>query len=341
MAESKLKYAMRVFGSSKFSTLREVTEKVHARSGKSRAWITADIINCAIRYGAGYHDYLIFGWETIPAKNRDTYLTRMRNKKFIDKYNDASLNGLFGDKSAFNKRFQKFLKREFLSVRDMTEENLAAFVEGKEIIFAKPDSSESGKGIERLVMAEHPDIKELFAYLKDPAKNFGLIEQELIQHPEMSKLYPKSVNTLRINTLVGDDGAAHCLYATCKMGNLGKFVDNMENDGLSCPVDLETGKICGVAHTSKLINYDTHPYTGVKLIGYQIPYLHEAVAMAEEAALVEPRMRYLGWDVAITPDGPAIIEANNFPGYDFSQLPEHTPDRIGTLAAIRKYVSGI
>ena len=63
--------------------------------------------------------------------------------------------------------------------------------------------------------------------------------------------------------------------------------------------------------------------------------------MVKQAAMEEPRMRYLGWDVAITPDGPAIIEGNNYPGYDFSQLPEHTPDRIGTLAVIRRYVKGI
>lgn len=338
---ANLKYALRVLNQSKFSTFNEVVDKVAERSGKSKAWIRMDMLQCAVRYGAGWHDYLIFGWETIPKKNRDTYLTRMKNKKMIEQLNDPSLNALFGNKSAFNKRFAKFLKREFLTLPDMTEEKLEDFMKNKEVIFAKPNDGESGKGIERLKKSDFEDIPALYEYLHRPEKRFGLIEQELRQHPDVSKVYPASINSLRVNTIVGDDAKAHVLYATFKMGNLGKFVDNMENDGLSCPVDLKTGKICGTAHTSKLVNYDTHPYTGVKLIGYQLPYIPEVVKLAEEAAMVEPRMRYLGWDIAITEDGPAVIEANNYPGYDFSQLPEHTTDRIGTLYYIRKYVRGI
>ena len=123
-----------------------------------------------------------------------------------------------------------------------------------------------------------------------------------------------------------------------KFGNAGKFVDNMENDGLCCPIDQATGKIVGCAHTSALINYDAHPYTGVTLLGYQLPYVKEAVQMAKEAALVVPQIRYIGWDVCVTPTGPAIIEGNTYPGYDFWQLPEHTPDKIGLYPYFRNMV---
>ena len=125
------------------------------------------------------------------------------------------------------------------------------------------------------------------------------------------------------------------------MGNEGKFVDNMENSGLACPIDQETGKICGVAHTSKLINYDTHPYTGIPLIGYQLPYVKEAIEMCKCAALEVPQIKYVGWDVCIMPDGPAIIEGNDFPGYDFYQLPEHTPDKIGLLPYYRSLLPNL
>ena len=97
----------------------------------------------------------------------------------------------------------------------------------------------------------------MYRYLTDEKKNFGIVEELVIQHPDMSRLYPLSVNTLRIITLVAPDGKPHCVYAVYKMGNEGKFVDNMENSGLACPIDQKTGKICGVAHTSKLVNYDT------------------------------------------------------------------------------------
>lgn len=337
----KIQYLYRVISNSKFKTLWSIVERVHERSGKNKLLIFLDIVGCAFRHGAGYHDYLIFGFETIPRKNRKTYLTRIRNKKMIEMVNDPSCYPIFDYKSHFDTRFSAYLKRKFLVIDTMTEEELTEFVVGQKYLFAKPDEGESGKGIERIVVEEHPDIHELYQYLKNPDKHFGVVEQELKQHPDMIKLYPNSVNSMRIVSLIDDNGKPHVLYVTCKMGNKGKFVDNLENDGLACPVDMKTGKICGIAHTSALINYEEHPYTGVKLVGYQLPFIPEAVKLVKKAAMEEPKMRYLGWDVAITPDGPAIIEANNYPGYDFSQLPEHTPDRVGTLAKIRKYVKGI
>ena len=52
-------------------------------------------------------------------------------------------------------------------------------------------------------------------------------------------------------------------------------------------------------------------------------------------------MRYIGWDVCIMPDGPAIVEGNNYAGYDFSQLPEHRPDKIGDLPFFQQFVPGL
>ena len=37
----------------------------------------------------------------------------------------------------------------------------------------------------------------------------------------------------------------------------------------------------------------------------------------------------MGWDVAITPNGPAIIEGNDFPGTDLCQLYPHYPEKHG------------
>ena len=42
----------------------------------------------------------------------------------------------------------------------------------------------------------------------------------------------------------------------------------------------------------------------------RIPWWTEAVELVCGAALRFPALRTLGWDVAITPDGPRVIEAN-------------------------------
>ena len=204
---------------------------------------------------------------------------------------------------------------------------------GKNVDIIIPEYSKSFvflPGIEKLKKSDFKTLKEMFEYVTNKDKNFGVIEEQIIQHETLNKLYPLAINSLRIVSIVVD-GTPHIVYVVSKMGNEGKFVDNMENSGLCCPVDTETGKISNVAHTSKLITYDTHPYTNIKLIGYELPYIKEAMELVKKAALEVPQIKYVGWDVFIGPNGPGIIEGNDYPGYDFWQLPEHTPDKIGLV----------
>ena len=67
-------------------------------------------------------------------------------------------------------------------------------------------------------------------------------------------------------------------------------------------------------------------------------YVKEAVEMVLKAATITPQIRYVGWDVATTPTGPAIIEGNTYCAHYFWQLPPHTPDGIGMLPKIKEYI---
>lgn len=334
---SQLGYIYRILRGSSFKRLASVINRVHEKSGQNRIFTFFDMLWCAARYGAGYHDYLIFAFWDMNSRQRDTYMTRVRNKRLIQLLNDTKFDYIFTRKNCFNKRFCSYLHRDYRDLAELDFEGFAAFMEDKDIIFAKPNIGESGKGIQKLAKSTFPDLEEMYRYVIDPANNFGVIEQQLVQHPDLNTLYPLSINSYRIVTLVAN-GEAHCVYAVSKSGNEGKFVDNMENSGLCCPIDQDTGKISGCAHTSALINYDIHPYTGVTLVGFQLPYVKEAIELAKKAAFEVPEIRYVGWDVCITPDGPAIIEGNVYPGYDFWQLPEHTPDKIGLYPYYQKLV---
>ena len=81
--ENKLQYYIRVFKNASFEKLGKVVNNAHDRSGKNKAAILLDMINCLIRYGAGYNDYVIFEFWNLNHKQRDTFMTRMRSKKFI------------------------------------------------------------------------------------------------------------------------------------------------------------------------------------------------------------------------------------------------------------------
>lgn len=323
-------YYLKVLSGMRFKKMFKVIDDVHKKTKKPKIVIFFDMVNCMIRYGAGYYDYNIFAFYDMNHKQRKTYITRLKNKKLIMYCNDQNYSHIFNNKNEFNKIYKKYLNREYLDLENVTFEQFQKFMENKEIIFAKPNVGESGKGIEKLSKKDFKDLKEMFDYITNKDKNFGIIEELIVQHEALNKLYPLAINSLRIVTIVVD-GKPHVVYVVSKSGNKGKFVDNMENDGLCCPVDTEKGEICNVAHTSKLITYDTHPYTKVKLIGYKIPYIKEAMELVKKAALEVPQVKYVGWDVFIGPDGPGIIEGNDYPGYDFWQLPEHTKDKIGLV----------
>lgn len=321
-----IRYLARVASGVSFQKLNHILDLVHEKSGQNRVYTFFDVLWCAARYGAGYYDYMQFGFYNMNGKQRDTYLTRVRNKKVQELMNDDSFSDEFDDKLRFNVRFAPFLHRKTLNAQTAAEEDLLAFLDGQEAFFAKPNHGTCGNGIEKLYVKDFKAPADILSYVRE--KKLLALEQVLSQHPGMAKLHPSSVNTLRILTdRVGD--TVHIAYIVVKIGTGDNFCDNSGQGGVICRVDPETGTICSVATDDYFHVYEAHPDTGIPFKGYRIPMIEEAIALAKKAALVVPQTRHVGWDVAITPDGPALIEGNDYPGTDLCQLAPHYPEKCG------------
>lgn len=332
------KYILRVLSGVRPKKLFAVVDKVNKKTGKNKIAIFFDIINCAIRYGAGYYDYDIFAFYNMDHEHRKTFVTRVKNKKIISIMNDDTYSDIYDSKNKFNKRFDKYLKRDWIDMTEAKFEDFKKFVEGKEYIFAKPNNGSSGNGIEKLRVSDYKDIKELYNYIKE--KNFGVIEEVIIQHKDLQRLYPSAINSYRIVTIV-IDGKPQCAYAVCKMGTGGHFVDNSSNGGIFAPIDLENETIADVALSEHGEIFKKHPDTGIDLVGYKLPYVKEALELCYNAALEIEQIKFAGWDIAITESGPVIVEGNDYPSYDFWQLPAHTPNQIGLLPFYQKLIPNL
>lgn len=333
----KVNYIKKVMSGVTFDKLKGCIDTVHEKSNKPKALIFADMAICAAKYGAGYYDYTIFEFYNLNGKQRKTYMTRFKNKKLMTLMNNPEYADYFDKKDIFYENFSDYIGRGFLVLKKATKEDVIKFVEGKEYIIAKPRDGECGHGIEKIKIADFTSKEALADYVFNPEKKFDVIEDLLIQHEKLNEIYPHSINCLRIATIL-HEGKPHVLYAVFKTGNNGNFVDNLESGGYACHVDLKTGKICGPAHTSATVSdmsiAEVHSYSGVKFEGFEIPMLKEACELCERAALVVPEMKYIGWDVAITENGPAIVEGNNYCAYDFPQLPDRSQQKIGFLKQI-------
>jgi hypothetical protein len=53
-----------------------------------------------------------------------------------------------------------------------------------------------------------------------------------------------------------------------------------------------------------------HPKTGVPFNKFRLPFWSEVCSLVKETAIKLLPVRTIGWDVAITPNGPVILEAN-------------------------------
>ena len=174
---ASIKYLARVLSGAKFKNMFEKIDEIHEKTGKGKAGLFFDMINCSIRYGAGYNDYNIFEYYNMNAKQRKTFMTRLKNKKLITKLNDPNYSYIFDQKNVFDEKFAEFLGREVLNIANIDYPRFEKFVEGKEYFFAKPYIGESGKGIEKIKVADFESTKALWKYITNPEKKFGLIEE--------------------------------------------------------------------------------------------------------------------------------------------------------------------
>jgi hypothetical protein len=162
----------------------------------------------------------------------------------------------------------------------------------------------------------------------------GITDDLRENHDELNRLYPKSVNTMRMFTFV-KDGKGHFLQAILKIGN-GGVVDNFSSGGMYTFTDDE-GVVDVPAIDKADIQYTVHPITGTDIIGFRVPMFREAVKLVERAAEVIPQIAYVGWDVAISDKGPVIIEGNSFPGV-FQRRASFSKDKTGVIPRYREYM---
>ena len=155
------------------------------------------------------------------------------------------------------------------------------------------------------------------AMLADPQFDAFLVQERLRNHRDVAALGGhQTLHTTRIVTLLDSAGRAEVLWAGLKLGLSGTGVDNIRKGttgNASCPIDERDGRL-GMALIPRRDGYGFECVEslpgGVRTEGVRLPHWPDAVALVLDAAPRFPPLRTLGWDVAITPDGPAIVEAN-------------------------------
>ncbi len=333
---SKLSFFVKRLFRMDWKAMWKTTKLLKERSGKSRLWLLADMLRCALKYNAGYVDYKIAQMYRLNDEQRKTQITRGLSNTIVRRMNDKAYWYLFDDKATFNELFKDEVGRGWMKLDESTTvDDLKAFLAQYPDVIAKPLEGSSGVGIERFT-GEHWQGREdaFLQELRD--KQIGILEERVIQHPRMMEMCPTSVNTIRIATLLGDKKQG-IVYAFLRIGN-GNVMDNVDQGGMAARVDLDSGKLLTVGADKQGNTYTEHPITHTPIIGFEVPYFEEAKAMCLKAAQKVPQMRFVAWDVAVTEHGPVFIEGNSFPSHAVPQFAAHYPDGIGIMREFREFI---
>lgn len=315
------------------SNMIAVARAISSRSSTPVVVILADMVWCSLVYQAGYLDYEEFEFNVLNRAERRTWITSGNANSIVVKYNQRQFREQFFDKPTFNKTFDRWLGRDWLDLRTATEEEFIEFVATHDPIMVKVVDSMSGAGIEKHGGDELTNAGALYARLIENRQ--FLVEAFIEQHETMSALCPTSVNSLRMITFF-DGTDVHIMEAVLRMGN-GADVDNYGRGGMYTVLDEKTGVAPYGAFDKFANTFTEHPQTGTPIVGFRVPLYDEVLSTLDTVSRIVPEIPYVGWDVAISPTGPAIIEGNYNTGV-FQMKPSLTGIKTGLLPRFREVI---
>ncbi len=302
--------------------IREEKEKLaryNEAVGTRISW--REICRARRAVGSRVDEFFYFEFYAKSDAERDAYLTLARQDVIAKRVGDILWPlTIPGSKVLFDSLFGEFLHRRWCNPSGCTAEEFVRFAASLGEMLVKPADMFQGIGIYKYRYESEEAALELYHQLRGRG---ALVEEILPQHPQMAKLNPHVLNTVRVATYTDADDV-HILAAAMRTNaRADKCTDNMhgEGDGLACLLDPQTGKVAGYTYNNRMKRFETHPLTGIPFMGFQVPLWDEALDMVREAArkAYGYNCHWIGWDVAITPDGPALIEANWRPGTELPQ----------------------
>lgn len=269
-----------------------------------------DVNKCheCLYYGTFYEEYDVYDFAHKSDAERRTYLTDAERNRLCEKANNCRQQAVVMDKYRTAKLYEDCYKRPFMLVDGKEDrKRFVKFCIPLGEVVAKPTDECAGRGV-RLFRESTPEGWErCFEKLISEKRRF-IVEQRIRQDAFTAR-WSSSVNTVRVNTFQ-HNGQVEIFTSFIRTGRKDAFVDNGAQGGLFASIDDNTGVLITDGYDEHGNRYVVHPDSQVPFKGEQMPRWGELRAMATLLALRLPKVVYVGWDLALTPDGWVLMEAN-------------------------------
>ena len=292
------------------------------RKGKARRIL--DLAVWSWKYGETHESYNVYGQDVSGADMYaycDYMNTYMRNRKRMNSVDQPyTMTGILGDKLQFYHFCREagiptpevfaFYRNNQLYDPDMRRIDLEEIREYKDY-FIKDPYGFGGRFVEHI-----DDSEELQRKMLQLSQRDFIFQKRIEQCEEENRLYAGSINTLRIVTInPAAAGEAEEPYVLAKLQRTGSSfsgnVDNWDSGGFGIGIqDNGYLKEYGIRKYYYGGKTDTHPDTGIRFSEYKVPMLEESIALCLEAHSKLYSLHSVGWDVALTKEGPMLIEGN-------------------------------
>ena len=299
------------------------------------------MMHLAIRYNLAANTYYYYSfWKNRP--NTEYYIQDREIRNLLKAYSLNSCNRRIREKLY---TYHFFKDRGILvapiiasfhsenKIHWYTEEHALP----RESIFLKPTSLAGGKGIEKWIYSNSERIwtylhfkygeVELLNHCIHLSNSYEIMLQPCLEnHSTIRDLSNEALCTARVVTAIRPrETTAQVIMSSFRIPRKDSFMDNFGQGGLVSPISSEG--ILGVARAKdiRIGEHETHPDTHALILGRELPNWDAALKLAQKAHESVPNLVSVGWDIALTEEGPTLIEANLGWGTQVVQIPGGRP----------------
>jgi hypothetical protein len=213
--------------------------------------------------------------------------------------------------------------------------DIASFVNG--IFFDNARSAIASKDIKDLLFADQDRVvfkvdiskqgKAIYFFSRDSFSadkvttlGNGLFQRFIRQHELFNDFAEKSVATLRIFTVVEDDGEVSVRACYLRLGT-GEDSHVQPPSQVRVPIDLQSGAFDEKGYLASWLTTPVHPTSKVRFAGNFVPAFGACVATVTDLHKKVPYARCIGWDIAVDIDEKVkVMEWNaGHPGITFAE----------------------
>jgi hypothetical protein len=301
-----------------FSQIIVGSKRLAKGTGYPSIYFVYDCIWSLLRYGCINRHYFLGGFWKLRGVERKDSLTYKKILKAFRYMNDNNFIHLLERKEEFNAHFKDLIKRDWLYIRTASADKLDEFCSQHEVMMVKPISACEGHGI-RKVLADDVRKESVEKVFDKWSKEDVIIEEVIRQDPRMV-FGNKSVNTIRMYSVMDKHGNVRMLKALLRVGIGETVVDNYGSGGVFYEVDIDSGYIISTGNSHEKTGIMIHPQTDIVMLGYKIPHWDAVLSECEKACRMIPQVRFIAWDIAITSDGVEFIEGNENGDYELLEF---------------------